>query len=233
MNQTDLPLQRGDYPPFLPYTFYEAPQYAAYRPATAITLTKSPVPDIAESAERKDEAPTKKTGRGAPRKVRNNILKPHLLGFSHPGQSLNRLPQFDHIVTGAVNTDLGGNTRPLSKKLIITLLRRLDVISAEAVEAYMFVSMRQCTRRHAQKIAQVLRVTVHAAAKVAETQWPPPDEVSDDHAFSSGGYITPCGSGSCTICSGPYWDGTQHGMSENEADGVNHAELQGYMWDAD
>jgi len=33
------PLQRGKYPPFLPYNFYEAPQYASFRPVSAPQLT--------------------------------------------------------------------------------------------------------------------------------------------------------------------------------------------------
>lgn len=81
--------------------------------------------------------------------------------------------------------DFGGNTRPLSKKLVITLLRRLDVISAEAVEAYMHATMRQCSLRHAQKIAQVLRIIIHAAAKVAEADWPASGEAVDQHTIRS------------------------------------------------
>lgn len=242
MNQTKLTHQRGDYPPFLPYTFYEAPQYAEYRPAAAVTPTESTAPDLTESAERVDSTRTKKpqkaekTGRGAPKKVRNNSLKPYLQGFYHPSHALSRLPQFDHIVTGAVSMDLGRNTRPLSKKLVITLLRRLDLISSEAVQAYMLATMRQCTLRHAQKIAQVLRLIVHAAAKVAEAQWPPPGEAIDQHSFGSAGYITPCGSVTCIICSGstqPNWDWPEHGASKDGVDSLEDDCVELGMWDAD
>jgi hypothetical protein len=224
-NETLLPPQCGKYPSFLPYKLCEAPQYAPYRPATAIPPTESTAPDIPHSTEGADAARTKKpqkakkTGRGAPKKVLDNSLKPYLQGFNHPGHALSRLPQFDHIVTGAVSMDFGGNTRPLSKKLVITLLRRLNVISAEAVEAYMHASMRQCTLRHAQKIAQVLRVIIHAAAKVAEAQWPAPGEAVDQHTFGSADYITPCGSDTCTICSGspqPHWDWPHHGANDDD-----------------
>jgi hypothetical protein len=132
--------------------------------------------------------------------------------------------------------DLGRNTRPLSKKLVITLLRRLDVISAEAVQAYMLATMRQCALRHAQKIAQVLRLIVRAAAKVAEAQWPPPGEATDQHAFDSGGYITSCGSDTCTICAGslqPNWDWPQHGASKDGAKSLEDDWIAPGMWNAD
>lgn len=248
MNERLVPHQRGDYPAFLPSSFYEAPQCPEYHPETAITPTEPTTPDNIESADRVDATRTektqkvktaktsKKTGRGAPKKVRNNSLKPYLQGFYHPGHALSKLPQFDHIVTGAVSMDMGGNTRPLSKKLVITLLRRLDVISTETVQAYMLATMRQCTPRHAQKIAQVLRLIVNATAKVAEAQWPPPGEATDQHTFGSTGYITPCGSDTCIICSGsiqPNWDWPQHDANMDGADSLEDDCIEPGMWDAD
>jgi hypothetical protein len=202
MNQQILPHQRSGYPAFLPYKFYDDPHYAAYYPATAITPTEQAAPNLRWSIERAGEAPAKKTGRGAPRKVRGNSLKPYLQGFNSPGDALRHLPHFDNVVTGAVNADFGSNTRPLSKKLVITLLQRLDLITAEAVQEYMHLTLRRCSERHAQKIAQCLRVIEHAAKTVAETQWPSPGIVNEQGTFTATSYITPCGSETCLICSG-------------------------------
>lgn len=202
MNQQLFPLQPSRYPAFHPYKFYEASQYAAYCPATAITVAKHPIPDVIWPVERVGEAPVKKAGRGAPRKVRANSLKPYLQGFNSPGHALRDLPHFDNIVTGAVNTDFGSNTRPLSKKLVITLLQRLNVITAEAVQEYMHLTLRRCSERHAQKIAQCLRVIEHAARTVAEYQWPSSTTTNELGIFTAASYITPCGSETCVVCSG-------------------------------
>jgi hypothetical protein len=131
---------------------------------------------------------------------------------------------------------MGGNTRPLSKKLVITLLRSLDVISTQTVQAYTLATMRQCTLRHAQKIAQVLRLIVNATSKVAEAHWPPPGEAVDQHTFGSAGYITPCGSDTCAICAGspqPNWDWPEHGASEDDAESIDDDCIEPGMWDAD
>ena len=42
MTQIASPLQRGKYPPFLPNNFYEAPQYASFRPTLIPRLTDAP-----------------------------------------------------------------------------------------------------------------------------------------------------------------------------------------------
>jgi hypothetical protein len=42
MTQIASPLQRSKYPPFLPYNFYEAPQYASFRPTLIPRLTDAP-----------------------------------------------------------------------------------------------------------------------------------------------------------------------------------------------
>lgn len=46
MTQIASPLQRGKYPPFLPYNFYEAPQYASFRPVSAPRPTNVPSSSI-------------------------------------------------------------------------------------------------------------------------------------------------------------------------------------------
>jgi hypothetical protein len=208
--------------PLLPYKPYDAPQRAPF------TL------DITPSDEQDDEpketvAPSKPTGRGQPRKVRNNSLKPYLQGYNSPGHALYNLPQFDDIVTGTLKTDLGKNARPLSKKVVISLLQRLDVISTVAVQEYMHLTLRSCTERHAQKIAQCLRVIERGAKTLAETKWPPPGSVGDQFTFSSTNYITPCGSDTCAVCAGSpeeSWDLTQHGTCVSGDESLHDAETE-------
>jgi len=132
-----------------------------------------------------------------------------------------------------VSTDFGSNTRPLSKKLVITLLQRLDVISTEGVQEYMHLTLRRCSERHAQKIAQCLRVIEHAAKVIAVTQWPSPGEASEHLTFDSTNYITPCGSDTCAICSGSTkqsWDWSHYGTCEAEGDIVKDWIEQAEDW---
>lgn len=131
-----------------------------------------------------------KKKRGRPSKAATNSLKRRLSGFNAPGLALAGLPGLDHIVTGAVNLDLDGNTRPLSKKVVISILQRLDVVSTRAVQEYMHLTLRQCSERHAQKIAQCLRVIEKAAASIAPSQWPGHSEPN----------IEPCGKLACSVC---------------------------------
>lgn len=240
MTQIASPLQRGKYPPFLPYNFYEAPQYAAYRPVAAITLphlsdapttgsraestVSSPVITTLRPAGRKAEweskiraeeihgwldnlhllhenyvaakgragitgfpicpavervavtapatlAPTQKT-RGRPKKVVPNRLKPYLQDFIFAREALKALSGFDDIVHGAVRLDAGGNTRPLSKTMMVSLLQVLDEITAEAVQENIRGSL-----RHAQRVAKCLRVIEVTAYKVAQKHWYIPTEM--------------------------------------------------------
>ncbi len=212
--------QQGSYPPTVLREFDESLRFAADRFKAEKMLKASAKPDITESGARVYEHPTKQTRRGAPRKVRANSLKPYLQGFRAPGYALRVLPQFDHIVTGAVNIDLGDNSRPLSKKLVITLLQRLDEISTEAIQNHMHATLRSCSERNAQRYCQCLRVILNATAKVAETQWPPLGGVSEEDAFSSAKYVTPCGKDTCIICSGSpqqVWGWTHPASSEEAA----------------
>lgn len=239
MTQIASPLQRGKYPPFLPYNFYEAPQYAAYRPVAAITpphlsdppttgsraegKASSPVITTLRPAGRKSEweskiraeeihgwldnlhllhenyvaakgragitgfpiypavervavtvpvalVPAQKT-RGRPKKVVPNRLKPYLQDFIFAREALQALSGFDDVVHGAVRLDAGGNTRPLSKTMMVSLLQVLDEITAEAVQENI-----DCSLRHAQRVAMCLRVIELNAYKVAQNHWYAPAE---------------------------------------------------------
>ena len=171
-----------------PYKFFNITQHSAM----AVPTVRHHLPDISRATGTVRKSTSHSRGRGAPRKNQTNSLKHYLRGFSSPGSALHGLPYFDNIVTGAVNFDFG-NTRPFSKKLVVAMLQRLDVITTEAVENYMQLTLRECTTRHAQKIAQCLRVIEHASRKIAENSW---------LSLNSRIYdITPCGNESCIICS--------------------------------
>lgn len=155
-----------------------------------------------------ENTPSKKQGRGRPEKVIFNSLHCYLQGLSSPGHALSTLPHFDNIVTGAVNIDFDGNTRPFSKKLMITLLKRLDTISAKAVREYMHSTLRSCSLRHSQKIVQCLSIIINASKKIAEEQWSPSGDFDEHGNHHSAGYVTPCGNEDCSVCAGSVkWNG--------------------------
>ncbi|MGX9221436.1 hypothetical protein ACWV27_23975 [Massilia varians] len=114
--------------------------------------------------------PATKKARGAPKKVAPNRLKPYLKHFMFPREALERLPMFDDIVTGAVK-DSGGNTRPLSKTMMVSLLQGLDEIAAGPIQDDTGLSL-----RHSQRIAMCLRIIERASFKVAQKHWYIPNE---------------------------------------------------------
>lgn len=116
-----------------------------------------------------DTAPGTKKGRGRPKKIEVNRIKPYLQGFMFAGEALSELPMLDDIVSGTVIADAGGNTRPFSKKKMVRFLQNLDVISTEAIREEM-----QCSLRHAQKVAMCLRIIERHAFEVAIKHWPLP-----------------------------------------------------------
>lgn len=118
----------------------------------------------------KAAGPVAKKARGAPKKIVPNRLKRYLKHFMFPRDALERLPMFDDIVTGAVK-DSGGNTRPLSKTMMVSLLQGLDEIAAGEIQNDTGLSL-----RHAQRIAMCLRIIERAAFKVAQTHWYMPSE---------------------------------------------------------
>jgi hypothetical protein len=99
-------------------------------------------------------AKAKGQGRGRPEKAVINSLRPYVKNFTFPREVLT-LTGMDDIMSGAVALDLGGNTRPLNKKAMATLLQKLEVITAESVQEEM-----RCSLRHAQKVAKCLGIIV-------------------------------------------------------------------------
>lgn len=109
--------------------------------------------------------------KGRPKKVVTNSLKPYLQNFIFAREALQALSGFDDIVHGAVRLDAGGNTRPLSKTMMVSLLQILDEITTEAVRESIGGSV-----RHAQRVAICLRVIERTAYKVAQIHWYVPTE---------------------------------------------------------
>lgn len=112
-----------------------------------------------------------KKPRGRPKKIVTNRLKPFLKNFVFPRQALKFLPMFDDIVTGAVRLDAGGNDRPLSKTMMVSLLQVLDEVSTEAIQ-----TTKGYSKRHSQRICQCLRIIESMAFKVAHKHWHPSTE---------------------------------------------------------
>jgi len=112
-----------------------------------------------------------KKGRGRPKKIEVNRIKPYLQGFMFASDALSKLPMFNDIVSGTVVADAGGNTRPFSKKKMVHLLQSMDIISTEAIQEEM-----KCSTRHAQKLAMCLRIIERHAFDVAITCWKLPTE---------------------------------------------------------
>jgi len=108
----------------------------------------------------------KKSGRGRPSKAMVNSLKPYLIAYIKPKDALSHLPMLDDIVTGAVQLDLVGNTRALNKEMMVGMLQHLDIISSDAVRAWMC-----CEKRHAQKVAMCLRIIINLGMRIIEN-WP-------------------------------------------------------------
>jgi len=196
MTQSISLLPHSGHPPFLLYNFYEVPHHTEYQEqAPAIKLKRPP---------RKAKAPARSTAkpkpRGRPAIVHVNSIKPYLQSFSSPGHALAKLPQLSDIVTGAVSLDYGNNGRPLGIKTTLVLLRRLDEITSEAIEEYMLLSLRECTQRHAQRLAQCLRVIERAAARIAKDKWPAPGEVNEADVYRTVHSIVPCSEQGCQVC---------------------------------
>lgn len=69
-------------------------------------------------------------------------------------------PFLDNIITGVCNLDLGGNTRPLSTRVVYTLLTTQAIISTKLIMEAHYVGERQ-----AQKICACLRIASREVVK--------------------------------------------------------------------
>lgn len=108
--------------------------------------------------------------RGTPARERDrsykrifNELKMYLGSYLTLREAIIDLPLLEDLVFGALQLDLGGNSRPLNPNLIFAVLQQLDWITSETVETFV-----GCTTRHAQRIAMVLRIILRGFVAVAE-----------------------------------------------------------------
>lgn len=100
--------------------------------------------------------------RGRPKKTLKNslhsIIQEWTINDEYPSD-------FIDVTTGAVTWGVGADsTRPLSRRMLVSVLRRQPVIAAEAIARQL-----ECSLRHAQRIAVACRVVVHQlSSKYAE-----------------------------------------------------------------
>lgn len=97
-----------------------------------------------------------------PKQHDNIVVCEHLgeyLGFSYFKQdgNLREVMALDDILTGIASLDHGGNTRPLSKSTLFSLLATLPVITSEAVQDAAW-----CSQSHARRLAVALRIASSA-----------------------------------------------------------------------
>lgn len=129
-------------------TFYASPAAAAQ---PSLAGKQSP------AAAAKQLLPVTSTGR--PSRIHDNALvAEHLSQYLDFTDFMQDAPgafraALDDVITGATQLDLGGNSRPLGKARLFTLLAHLPVISTGTTAEAL-----QCTEQHARKVAAVLRV---------------------------------------------------------------------------
>lgn len=197
MTPIALPLQRSEYSPFLSLNFYEAPQYSTYAPPLPAVPAVPAAPTPKRRANKvSSKSPAKAGRRGRPPIIHTNALKPYLQSFSSPGHALAKLPRLGSIATEAVSLDYGKNAKPLGIKTALVLLRRLNVISTESVLEYMRLSSRPCSERHAQRLAQCIRI-IERAARTAKSEWPDASHVDEADSYTTVHSIVPCSEQDC------------------------------------
>jgi hypothetical protein len=91
------------------------------------------------------------------RKKLLNPLKNDLHGYLTLSDVYEDFPFFESILHGTLLLDMGGNTRCLRPAVVFAMLQHLKIISSETVRSFI-----GCSARHAQKVAQCLRIIVTA-----------------------------------------------------------------------
>ena len=95
----------------------------------------------------------------------NNIYLTECLRFSDMDECLpySFVVNIDDSLTGFSRLDLGGNTRPVSKGLLFSMLRDLDEISTQTVRDYTKYSDSYC-----RKLASLMRIAVNALNRMVD-----------------------------------------------------------------
>lgn len=94
---------------------------------------------------------------------RSDDLEYALLAIPFTAAITAQLPMLMEIIDSANRLDMGGNTRGLSRTLLLMMLANLDVITPATVQKFM-----DCSVRHSQRVAGCLRVIINAFMMLAE-----------------------------------------------------------------
>lgn len=93
------------------------------------------------------------TQQGAMRKSKPNPNGKLLASYMFVTDAIEDFPCLDDMFVGCANLDAGGNTRPMKTGLLFNLLRDLNDINVESIQAYT-----GCSESHSYKLAAYLRV---------------------------------------------------------------------------
>lgn len=113
--------------------------------------------------ERSIKPPVDPKEQGAMRKSKPNPNGAKLAGFMVASEAIAALPFLDDMFVGCANLDAGGNTRPMKTSLLFALLRDLNDINVESIQAYTGHSTPHCY-----KLAAYLRILSTAFDKAVE-----------------------------------------------------------------
>lgn len=90
----------------------------------------------------------------------NNRVVDELQYYCTLSDAAQDFPDIDNIVVGVCNLDLGGNTRPLSTRILYTLLSQQRIISTAAI-----MDAQGYSRSHTQKVCACLRIASREIVK--------------------------------------------------------------------
>ena len=103
--------------------------------------------------ERSIKPPVDPKQQGAMRKSKPNPNGRLLADYMFVTDAIEAFPCLDDMFVGCANLDAGGNTRPMKTGLLFNLLRDLNDINVESIQAYT-----GCSESHSYKLAAYLRI---------------------------------------------------------------------------
>lgn len=90
---------------------------------------------------------------GAMRKSKPNPNGQLLENYLYVTDAIEAFPCLDDMFVGCANLDAGGNSRPMNTGLLFSLLRDLNDINIETIQAYT-----GCSESHSYKLASYIRI---------------------------------------------------------------------------
>ena len=97
-----------------------------------------------------------------PTEYDNSVVVEQLYNYLTFSQAQEEFSFLDNILAGIILLDYGGNTKPLSTRMLYTLLSSMPVISVSAI-----VEATGYSESHARKLATALRVASKAFIPLA------------------------------------------------------------------